>query len=47
MRPMIEAPAKAVIGDNLSDVKDRELALNIRYFVLNLGGAIRYLSALR
>lgn len=40
MRPMIEAPAKAVIGDNLSDVKDRELALNIRYFVLNLGGAI-------
>lgn len=40
MRPMIEAPAKAVIGDNLSDGKDRELALNIRYFVLNLGGAI-------
>ncbi|CCN68421.1 putative Permease of the major facilitator superfamily [Vibrio nigripulchritudo SFn27] len=40
MRSMIEAPAKAVIGDNLSDGKDRELALNIRYFVLNLGGAI-------
>ncbi|WP_434763288.1 MDR family MFS transporter [Vibrio fortis] len=40
MRPMIEAPAKAVIGDNLSDLKDRELALNIRYFLLNLGGAL-------
>lgn len=40
MRPMIEAPAKAVIGDNLSNVKDRELALNIRYFLLNLGGAV-------
>lgn len=40
MRPMIETPAKAVIGDNLSNVKDRELALNIRYFLLNLGGAV-------
>ncbi|NAX42340.1 MFS transporter [Vibrio sp. V17_P4S1T151] len=40
MRPMIEAPGKAVIGDNLPNLKDRELALNIRYFLLNLGGAI-------
>ncbi|CAH7078140.1 MFS transporter [Vibrio chagasii] len=40
MRSMIEAPAKAVIGDNLKDSKDRELALNIRYFLLNLGGAL-------
>ncbi|MEZ9300087.1 MDR family MFS transporter [Vibrio splendidus] len=40
MRPMIEAPAKAVIGDNLDDLKDRELALNVRYFLLNLGGAL-------
>ncbi|GAA5647646.1 MDR family MFS transporter [Vibrio proteolyticus] len=40
MRPMIEAPSKAVIGDNLPNLKDRELALNIRYFLLNLGGAI-------
>ncbi len=40
MRPMIEAPAKAVLGDNLSDAKDRELAQNVRYFMLNLGGAI-------
>ncbi|GAB2643928.1 MDR family MFS transporter [Vibrio panuliri] len=40
MRPMIEAPSKAVISDNLADLKDRELALNIRYFVINLGGAI-------
>ncbi|EPR7547035.1 MDR family MFS transporter [Vibrio fluvialis] len=40
MRPMIEAPAKAVLGDNLGNLKDRELAMNIRYFLLNLGGAI-------
>ncbi|MBY7910580.1 MFS transporter [Vibrio fluvialis] len=40
MRPMIEAPAKAVLGDNLSNLKDREQAMNIRYFLLNLGGAI-------
>ncbi|WP_194436400.1 MDR family MFS transporter [Vibrio fluminensis] len=40
MRPMIEAPSKAVISDNLADVKDRELALNIRYFVINVGGAV-------
>lgn len=40
MRPTIEAPGKAVISDNLADVKDRELALNVRYFILNAGGAI-------
>lgn len=40
MRPMIEAPSKAVISDNLSNLKDRELAMNIRYFLINLGGAI-------
>lgn len=40
MRPMIEAPAKAVIGDNLSDAQDRELALNLRYFLINVGGAL-------
>ncbi|WP_438269833.1 MDR family MFS transporter [Photobacterium sanguinicancri] len=40
MRPMIEAPAKAVISDNLTNLKDRELAMNVRYFIINLGGAI-------
>ena len=40
MRPTIEAPGKAVISDNLVDEKDRELALNMRYFILNAGGAI-------
>lgn len=40
MRPTIEAPGKAVISDNLADEKDRELALNMRYFILNAGGAI-------
>lgn len=40
MRPMIEAPGKAVISDNLANEKDRELALNMRYFILNAGGAL-------
>ncbi|KIE21734.1 MFS transporter [Vibrio sp. MarTm2] len=40
MRPLIDGPAKAVIGDALSDLKDRELALNIRYFLLNIGAAV-------
>ncbi|WP_159737371.1 MDR family MFS transporter [Vibrio atypicus] len=40
MRPLIDGPAKAVIGDSLSDLKDRELALNIRYFLLNIGAAV-------
>ena len=40
MRPMIEAPTKAVISDNLEDHKDRELALNLRYFMVNVGGAV-------
>lgn len=40
MRPMIDGPAKAVIGDSLHDLKDRELALNLRYFLLNIGGAV-------
>ncbi|MCL9781202.1 MFS transporter [Vibrio sp. S4M6] len=40
MRPMIEQPAKALIGDQIEDPKGRELALNIRYFCINIGGAI-------
>lgn len=40
MHPLIDGPAKAVIGDSLADLKDRELALNTRYFVLNIGGAV-------
>ncbi|ELI1596966.1 MFS transporter [Vibrio alginolyticus] len=40
MRPTIEAPSKAVISDSLPDKKDRELALNMRYFLINLGGSI-------
>ncbi|MDC5851809.1 MFS transporter [Vibrio europaeus] len=39
MHPMIDGPAKAVLGDSLPDLKDRELALNTRYFLLNIGGA--------
>jgi len=40
MHPMIDGPAKAVLGDSLADLKDRELALNTRYFLLNIGGAV-------
>jgi len=40
MHPLIDGPAKAVLGDSLSDLKDRELALNTRYFLLNIGGAV-------
>ena len=40
MHPLIDGPAKAVLGDCLDDIKDRELALNTRYFLLNIGGAI-------
>lgn len=40
MHPLIDGPAKAVIGDSLSDAKDRELALNTRYFLLNIGAAL-------
>ncbi|KJY72231.1 MFS transporter [Vibrio coralliilyticus] len=40
MHPLIDGPAKAVLGDSLDDLKDRELALNTRYFLLNIGGAI-------
>lgn len=40
MHPMIDGPAKAVIGDSLENAKDRELALNARYFLLNIGAAV-------
>ncbi|OAJ95005.1 MDR family MFS transporter [Vibrio bivalvicida] len=40
MHPLIDGPAKAVLGDSLSDLKDRELAMNTRYFLLNIGGAV-------
>ncbi len=40
MHPLIDGPAKAVIGDSLADAKDRELALNARYFLLNIGAAL-------
>ncbi|MFM2486072.1 MDR family MFS transporter [Celerinatantimonas yamalensis] len=40
MRPSIEAPGKALMGDYLVHPKAREVALNIRYFLVNAGGAI-------
>ncbi|MFC3023496.1 MDR family MFS transporter [Vibrio zhugei] len=39
-RPMLEEVAKSVISDQLNDKKDRELALNLRYFTINLGGTL-------
>ncbi|MBF9003257.1 MULTISPECIES: MDR family MFS transporter [Vibrio] len=39
-RPMIESPAKSVISDHLENKKDCELGLNLRYFLINAGGAI-------
>ncbi|MDN3611429.1 MDR family MFS transporter [Vibrio ostreicida] len=40
MRPMIEEPSKALISDSIDDPTRRELAMNLRYFAINLGGAI-------
>lgn len=39
-KPMIEETGKALISDNLVDAHDRELALNLRYFAINVGGAL-------
>ncbi|SJL84170.1 MDR family MFS transporter [Vibrio palustris] len=39
-RPMLEEVAKSVISDQLTNKKDRELALNLRYFTINLGGTL-------
>lgn len=37
---LIDAPGKALMADNLAEPKARELALHLRYFLLNLGAAI-------
>lgn len=39
-RSLIEPASKAVIGDILHEQKDRERALNIRYFLMNVGAAV-------
>lgn len=37
---MIDAPGKALLADSLESPKARELALHLRYFLLNLGAAL-------
>lgn len=37
---LIDSPGKALMADNLAEPKARELALHLRYFLLNLGAAI-------
>ncbi|CAJ1797202.1 Na(+), Li(+), K(+)/H(+) antiporter [Aeromonas salmonicida] len=37
---LIDAPGKALMADSLISAKARELALHLRYFLLNLGAAI-------
>ena len=38
-RSLLEPPSKAMISDSLADPKVRELAFNVRYFMLNVGAA--------
>lgn len=37
---LIDSPGKALMADSLAEPKARELALHLRYFLLNLGAAI-------
>ncbi|PAJ72872.1 MFS transporter [Pseudoalteromonas sp. NBT06-2] len=39
-RSLWDAPSKAVLGDELPDSKDRELAMQMLYFLVNAGAAI-------
>ncbi|MCC7009417.1 MAG: MFS transporter [Acidobacteria bacterium] len=39
-RAALEAPGKAIIADCLADRAQRDLAFHLRYFAINLGGAI-------
>lgn len=37
---LIDSPGKALMADSLAEPKARELALHLRYFLLNLGAAV-------
>lgn len=39
-RAVLEAPGKALIADHVPDIRARELAFHLRYFLINLGGAV-------
>ena len=39
-RALLEPPSKAMMSDDLAEPKSRELAFNLRYFMLNVGAAL-------
>lgn len=45
-RSLLEPPSKAMISDSLADPGVRELAFNVRYFMLNVGAALGPLAGL-
>ena len=46
MRSLLENQGRAMIADHCPDALDRELALQLRYYLINLGGAIGPLCGL-
>lgn len=46
MRSLLENQGRAMIADQCPDAMDRELALQLRYYLINLGGAIGPLCGL-
>lgn len=45
-RAALESPGGALIGDQIEDTATRQLALHVRYFLINLGGAVGPLAGL-
>ena len=39
-RTLWDAPSKALLTEELADAKDRELALHLLYFLVNVGAAL-------
>ncbi len=46
MRSLLENQSRAMISDHCPDGQDRELALQLRYYLINLGGAVGPLCGL-
>lgn len=46
MRSLLENQSRAMISDHCPDGQDRELALQLRYYLINLGGALGPLCGL-
>ena len=45
-RAALESPGGALIGDQIQEQTTRQLALHVRYFLINLGGAVGPLAGL-